>query len=138
MNRIDEDVSVGVERKLSKTKKFIFLYLGFIFLFLAIVGIAIPLLPTTPFLLLSAYFFARSSDRWHIWLLSHRYFGKIIRDYTEKRGVSLKLKVYALSLLWLTILSSALFFVKSLLIKVILFTIAAGVSYHILRLRTLK
>ncbi len=59
---------------------------------LAIVGIVIPLLPTVPFLLLAAFFFARSSSRLHNWLLSHRVFGPLITDWTRSGSINLRAK----------------------------------------------
>ncbi|MGB9852926.1 MAG: YbaN family protein [Candidatus Kapaibacteriota bacterium] len=76
----------------SRTKRFVFIALGFFSLFLGIIGIFLPVLPTTPFLLLSASLFAKSSRKLYSWLLSTRTFGKIIRDYNEKKGVKLSIK----------------------------------------------
>ncbi len=76
---------------------------GTFFLVLGLIGIALPILPTTPFLLLAAFCYARSSKRFYDWLLNHRWFGEYIRDYQEGRGIPLKAKVMGLSLLWFTI-----------------------------------
>lgn len=116
-----------------------FLVTGGIFsLALGILGIPLPLLPTTPFLLLSAYLFARSSPRLYNWLIYHRIFGKYIRDYREKRGVPLGVKIGALSLLWVTISLSAFLAVELWWVRVLLFAIAIGVTSHILCLKTIK
>lgn len=111
---------------------------GIISLALGILGIPLPLLPTTPFLLLSAYLFAQSSPRLYNWLIYHRLFGKYIRDYREKRGVPLSVKVGAISLLWVTISLSAFLAVELLWVRILLFAIAIGVTSHILCLRTIK
>jgi uncharacterized protein len=111
---------------------------GIVSLTLGFIGIPVPLLPTTPFLLLSAYLFARSSPRLYHWLIYHRIFGKYIRDYREKRGVPLGIKIGTLTLLWVTISVSAFFFVGLVWVRVLLLAIALGVSSHILCLRTLK
>ena len=66
---------------------------GFAALALAALGAVLPLLPTTPFLLVAAYAFARSSRRWHAWLVSHRVFGPIIRDWREHRAIDRRAKI---------------------------------------------
>lgn len=121
-----------------KAKRGLFFILGFVSLFLAIFGIFLPLLPTTPFLLLSAYCFARTSNKWYDWLLNHKYFGKIIRDYHQKKGVTLGIKIYALSLLWTTILSSVIFVVDLFFVDALLILIALVVSLHIIKLKTFR
>ena len=75
--------------------RYVSLLLGWLFLLLGIVGIPLPLLPTTPFLLLSAFFFSRSSPRLHRWLRAHRLFGSIICDWEEHKCISPKAKLSA-------------------------------------------
>ena len=77
---------------------FIYKSLGFIFLGLGVLGVFLPLLPTTPFLLVSAGCFAKSSDKWHQWLLSNRIFGPIIKDWQDRRCISISTKIFAISL----------------------------------------
>jgi len=103
-----------------------------------ILGIFVPVLPTTPFLLLAAACYARSSQRFYNWLLNNRWFGSYIRNYREGRGIPLKIKVWTLALLWITILCSAVFAVQWFPVKLILILIAIGVSIHILSIRTLR
>lgn len=105
---------------------------------LGLLGIPLPLLPTTPFLLLSAWLFARSSERFYQWLLNHRYFGKSIRNYRLKGGVSAGVKLWAITLLWLTILFSVLFVVNQWWIRALLLATALGVSIHIGSLKTIR
>ncbi len=123
---------------LFKAKRGLFVVSGFVSLFLAILGIFLPILPTTPFLLLSAYCFARASKKWYDWLLNHKYFGKIIRDYHQRKGVTLGIKIYALSLLWITILISVIFAIEMFFVDVLLIFIAMVVSLHIIKLKTLR
>ena len=111
---------------------------GTFFVVLGIVGIFIPILPTTPFLLLAAASYARSSQRCHEWLLNNRLFGKHIRNYLEGKGVSLKVKRVTVIYLWIVIGSSIIFAVQSFEIRLILVCIAFGVSIHILRIKTLE
>jgi uncharacterized protein len=105
---------------------------------LAAVGMVLPVLPTTPFLLLAAVCYARSSRRFYDWLLTNRWFGEYIRNYREGRGIALRHKVVALSLLWLTIGYAAVFAVSLWPVKVVLVGIAAGVTIHLLRTKTYR
>jgi uncharacterized membrane protein YbaN (DUF454 family) len=111
---------------------------GTLFVGLGILGIFMPILPTTPFLLLAAVCYARSSQRFYDWLLNNRWFGDYIRNYLQGRGISLKVKILTIALLWLTIGCSAAFAVHAFTIRLILILIAAGVTIHILSVRTLK
>ncbi|NQT30306.1 MAG: YbaN family protein [Candidatus Saganbacteria bacterium] len=111
---------------------------GTFFVVLGFVGIFLPLLPTTPFLLLAAACYARSCEKFYNWLLSNRWFGQYIKDWRAGRGIPLKTKVFAISLLILTIAYSALFVVPNIWAKVGLGVIAIGVSLHIISQPTLK
>ena len=76
-------------------KKTVYKPLGFLFLALGLLGIPLPILPSTPFILLAAWFFARSSEKWHTWLLSSNLFGPIIRNWEDKRCISCRTKLVA-------------------------------------------
>ncbi len=78
-------------------KKTVYKPLGFIFLFLGLLGIPLPVLPSTPFILLSAWFFARSSERWHQWLLQSELFGPMIHNWEENRCISRRTKLVAMA-----------------------------------------
>ncbi|MBW1863209.1 MAG: YbaN family protein [Deltaproteobacteria bacterium] len=99
---------------------------------LGILGIFIPLLPTTPFLLLAAACYARI----YIWLINNKWLGNYIENYREKKIIPLKVKVLSLSLLWITIGFSIFFVVNIFLLRVILILIVIGVSIHVLSFRT--
>ena len=73
--------------------------LGFLFLALGLLGIPLPVLPSTPFILLSAWFFARSSEKWHQWLLRSEVFGPMIRNWEDKRCISRRTKIVAVGLM---------------------------------------
>jgi hypothetical protein len=111
---------------------------GLLSLAFGIIGIFLPILPTTPFLLLSAAAFAKSSTRLHDWLLNHSWFGRYIRDYLKKRGIRLRVKILAIVSLWLSIGISVLFLVPLLAVKILLVAVAAGVTWHIASFRTLS
>jgi len=121
---------------LNKPKKVLFITLGTFFVGIAVVGIIIPILPTTPFLLLSAALYARSSKRFYDWLLNNRLFGKYIKNYREGKGIPVYLKIMVITLLWVTIGVSIVFAVELWVVRILLVVIALGVSIHILKIRT--
>ncbi|TRO52970.1 DUF454 domain-containing protein [Candidatus Bathyarchaeota archaeon] len=129
-------------RKIVRTLWFI---AGTICLVLGAIGIVLPILPTTPFLLAAAACYYKSSDRMHSWLLNNKWFGEYIRNYTEGKGLPMKTKIIALSLLWITIVFSIVFILQRLLpiqlvlpMQLIMIAVAVIVSIHILRLPTFK
>lgn len=101
---------------------------------LGAVGIFLPLLPTTPLLLLAAACFARSSSRFHSWLTGHRHLGPFISGYLDGRGIPLRAKVMAISLVWLTITPTVLFVVPLLPVKILLIAIALSITVYLMRL----
>jgi uncharacterized membrane protein YbaN (DUF454 family) len=88
MRRFDRGKEVGLN---------IFRLLGFAFLGIALLGVFLPLLPTTPFVLLAAACFARSSERWHRWMLENETFGPMIRNWERNRCISRRVKAIAIS-----------------------------------------
>lgn len=104
--------------------KILYTTLGFISLGIGCVGIVVRGLPTTPFVLLAASLFAKSSERWYNWLISNRLFGKFIEDFAREKGMSLKIKIISISMMWAMITISAMTF-KSLHMK--LFLLVMGV-----------
>ncbi len=106
---------------------------GFLFVGLGILGIFLPVLPTTPFLLLAAACFARSSQKFYNWLLNNRWFGRYIRNYREGKGIPLRVKIITISLLWVTILISA-YFVSIIYVRIFLILVAIGVTIHVARI----
>ncbi len=117
--------------------KSIFTLIGIISLVLGIVGIALPVLPTTPFLLLSATLFMHSSPKLYDRLIHHKWLGKYIRNYRENRTMPIKAKISAIAMLWTTMLAS-IFFVMAhnIYIQILLFMIAVAVSWHILSIKS--
>ncbi len=118
--------------------KKLFVVLGFIALILGIIGIVIPLLPTTPFLLLAAACFLKGSDRLYRWLMNHKLFGEYIRNFREHKAIPLRTKIFAISLLWITILFSIFYVVELIYLRIFLGTIAIAVTAHILHFKTLR
>lgn len=119
---------------ISSISKWLLITAGSISLLLGIIGIFIPLLPTTPFLLISAACYARSSERLYNWLLKHALLGNYIRLYREKKAIPLKAKVIVISMMWLTIGTSSIFVVDEVSLKVILILIAIVTTIFIIRL----
>ena len=118
--------------------EYLLLIIGFLCVGLGILGIFLPVLPTTPFLLLAAAAFAKSSDRAYHWLLTNRWFGSYITNYREGKGIPLRVKITSITFLWITILASAIFFVDNLYIKILLILVAIGVTTHIVSVKTMR
>lgn len=111
---------------------------GSIFLVLGIIGVVVPVLPTTPFLLLAAARYLRSSARAHRRLVHSRFPGVYIRHYQSGLGLPLGMKLASIALLWLTIGYSALFVVEATPIRALLALIAVGVTIHIATIRPVR
>lgn len=117
--------------------KRLFIFLGFLTLVLGVLGIFLPLLPTTPFLLLSAYFFSKSSEKFYNLLLSNKYVGKYITDFREGRGITMKTKISSIVVMWLAVGSSVIWFIDFFPAKIILIVITSMVTFYLLSLKTL-
>ena len=117
--------------------KIILIISGSLFLFLAFLGIFLPLLPTTPFLLLASACYVRSSDRLYEWLINNKLFGTYIRNYTEGRGIPLRGKIIGVGVLWASLLFSIYSF-ENYLIEIVLFLLGVSISVVILRMKTLR
>lgn len=105
---------------------------------LGVIGIFLPLLPTTPFLLLAAACFFRSSPRLYEWLIRHKHMGPYIRNFREHRAIPLKAKIVSVSMVWVTMLFTAFGVVPQLWLRLLLLLLAAAISWHILSYKTLK
>lgn len=117
--------------------RILLLCIGFISLGLGIAGIFLPVLPTTPFLLLSAGCFARSSTRFYNWLISHPKLGPYIEGYLNGKGIPLKAKIYSLLLMWPMMLFSAFYVLNNQTMQIVFPIIATLVSIYILTRPTL-
>ena len=105
---------------------------------LGTLGIFLPLLPTTPFLLLAAACYAKSSDKFYNWLMTNRWFGDYIRNYRAGNGIPLRTKIFAISLLILTIGYSTLYVVPNIYGKSTMILIAVVVTTHLVKVPILK
>jgi uncharacterized membrane protein YbaN (DUF454 family) len=122
----------------NKLIRSMFFMAGTITLVIGAIGIFLPILPTTPFLLLSLACYLRSSEKMTHWMLNNKYFGKYIRNYKEGKGIPLKTKIFAISVLWITIIFSAGFIIPFWIVQIILIIIAFSVTIHLIRLPTFK
>ena len=111
---------------------------GTICLVLGVIGIFVPLLPTTPFLLLAATAYLKGSSRLYNWLINHKYLGIYIRNFREHKAIPLHAKILSISLLWGTIGYCIIFLLLPVWVKILLGCIAVGVTLHILSFKTLK
>ena len=97
----------------------ILIALGLLFVGLAVLGVFLPVLPTTPLLLLALACFARSSERLHEWLLSHRAFGPVLKNWHETRSMPRRAKIGAIASIVVVGGTSVLFFVKGIELKLV-------------------
>ena len=121
------------------TVKIFLAILGCAALALGVVGIFVPLLPTTPFLLLAAALWVRSSPRLYEWLLAHRCFGEYIRNFRENRAIPMRAKVVSIALMWGTMLYCIFGILDGRRwAQLALLAVAVGVTWHILSFATLR
>ena len=111
--------------------RFLWLVLGLLFTGLGIAGAFLPVMPTTVFLLIAAFFFSRSSAKFYNWLLNSRAFGPLIRDWRAGLGLPLRAKVLAVSLIGVSV-GSSIFFVSVLWVQIVLAFVGLGVSTYLL------
>ncbi len=119
-------------------RKAILIFAGTVCVGLGVLGMFLPLMPTTVFLLMAAYCYSRSSDRFHNWLLSNRWFGSYIKNYKAKKGITIRQKVTTLITLWLSIGLSIWLLGGSFWSTLILAAVAIGVTVHILWIGTYR
>ena len=123
---------------ISPLTKYLYLASGFILVIIGVVGIFLPILPTTIFLILASACFIRSSPKANEWLRNHKILGMYIKNYQDKSGLTLKSKIINIILLWLMISVSAFLFTELWYIRLLLFLIAVGVTIHLLMVKTKK
>ena len=105
---------------------------------LGVAGAVLPLIPTVPPLLLAAYCYSRGSQRFYERLISHRYFGKLIRDHQDGNGMSARAKKVTIAILWVSMGMSMLFFVSDAALRIVMLLIGTAVTVHILRMKTAR
>ncbi len=131
MNELEERMSQPVSKEITviearkeleknKTKRILFAIGGTLALVLAVLGIIVPGLPCTPFALLSAALFAKSSDRLYNWLLNNKILGSRIKNYQRRKGISKKGKIKVILLMWTMVLISSFLIIKAPTLKIII------------------
>lgn len=118
--------------------KWLLTILGFIALGLGILGAFLPVLPTTPFLLLAAALFLRGNKDRYEWLLAHPKFGPYIRNFMVYKAIPLRIKVISVSLVWITLLNCAIFVADRLIFRILFLALATAITIHILSYKTLR
>lgn len=114
----------------------VFLGLAFLCVGLGFLGVFVPLLPTTPFLLLALFLFARSSPKYAAKLVNNKILGPYVESYVNGQGMSVRVKFRTLILMWLVMSASAYFFTNTLWVRLLLLFIAVGVTIHIVRFKS--
>jgi hypothetical protein len=117
--------------------KGLYIGIGTFSLGIGIIGIVLPLLPTTPFLLLSAACYAKGSKRIYQWFINIKWIGNAIKNYHEGKGLSIKGKIISIIFLWMTILVSMSLMSPTILLQFLLIIIALSVTSHIIMLKTM-
>ncbi|HLC01460.1 MAG TPA: YbaN family protein [Anaerolineales bacterium] len=123
---------------MKQVTRFLLIAAGTLAVGLAALGIFLPILPTTPFLLLAAFLYARSSERFLRWLLTNRLFGAYIDNYRQGLGIPRREKILTITALWLTIGFSAFYVAEAIWLKILLGLIAVGVTVHLTRIPTYR
>jgi hypothetical protein len=122
---------------LISAKKAVLVAAGSVCLALAVLGVFLPLLPTTPFLLLASACYVRSSERLHGWLMGHRVLGPYIRNFQQRRGIPVRAKFTTVALIWLPLLYSV-YRLDLPWLEALLVLMGLGWSVVIFRMKTLK
>lgn len=123
---------------MNRVKQNLLIVAGTVFVILGVIGIFVPLMPSTVFLLLAAACYARGSKRFYDWLMNHPTLGSTIRHYRDGKGLPLRQKLVTMLLLWSTVGASGYFFVHKDWVRILLVVIAAGVSLHLISLKTYR
>ena len=119
-------------------RKAVLIFAGTVCVALGVLGMFLPLLPTTVFLLMAAYCYSRSSERFHTWLLTNRLFGPYIKNYKSGKGISLRQKITTISILWVSIGFSIWMLGAGFWVTLLLLAIAIGVTVHLLWIKTYR
>ncbi|HOI25837.1 MAG TPA: YbaN family protein [Paludibacteraceae bacterium] len=118
-------------------KKTVYIIIGTISLLLGTMGIFLPVLPTTPFYLLTAWLYMKSSDRLYAKVMSNQYFGNTVYNYQKNKAITMKSRIIAITTLWLSI-SFSIYLVEILWVRILLLFTALCVTIHLCRMKTLR
>ena len=118
--------------------KYLLIILGSLSLALGVIGIFLPVLPTTPFLLLSAALYVRSSEKLYQWLINQKYLGTYIRNFREHHAIPLRAKIISITMIWITLIYCSITISNIIWIKLMFIALAIAVTRHILSYKTLR
>ena len=118
--------------------KYLLIFLGSLSLALGVIGIILPVLPTTPFLLLAAALYVRSSEKLYQWLINQKYLGSYIRNFREHKAIPLHAKIISISMIWITLTYCSITVSEQIWVKALFLILAAAITWHILTYKTLK
>lgn len=121
-----------------KFKKGLLVTGGSLCVVLAVFGMFLPVLPTTPFLLLAAFLYSRSSEKFYERLLNNRWCGEYLRNYREGRGIAVKQKVVTILILWATMAYGIWFLASAMWVNLLMLCIALGVTIFLISVKTYK
>jgi uncharacterized membrane protein YbaN (DUF454 family) len=116
----------------------LYLISGILLVIIGTIGIFLPVLPTTIFLILASACFVKGSPKANEWLHNNKIFGAYLKNYQDKSGLTVKAKFYSITFLWVMILISAFLFTDELFIRLLLIAIAVGVTIHLAMVKTKK
>ncbi len=116
--------------------KILYTIFGLLSLGMGILGIFLPVLPTTPLLLLSAFFFLRGNQRLYDWLMNHPKLGPYITDFMVHKSIPLHVKIVSIALIWITLLNCAVFIAPNWALRIFFVLLAAAITIHILSYKT--
>lgn len=122
--------------QLPKLYRYFYLISGFLLVAIGVIGIFLPVLPTTIFLILASACFVKSSPKANEWLRNHKVLGMYVKNYQDKSGLTIRAKIINITFLWIMILLSAFYLTDEFYIKIILIAIAIGVTIHLLLIKT--
>lgn len=118
--------------------RYAYLIAGFLLVTIGIIGIFLPLLPTTIFLILASACFVKSSPKANEWLRNHKILGIYLKNYNDKSGFTIKSKIFSIIFLWISISISGVLLTNEFYIRIILLVIAIGVTIHLLMIKTMR
>jgi len=130
-NREFVDYSHEVKIIGSRPLRYAFLGSAYFFLLLGFIGAFLPVMPTTPFVLLAAFCFARSSPGFYNWLMNHRWFGPSLRDWVKTRGIRRRNKIIAISMLIISLIPTVFFIIPILAVKLLVAAIGLAVAFYL-------
>jgi len=135
MNKL-ENLTKQKSLELPGFYRYLYLISGVLLVAIGVIGIFLPILPTTIFLILASACFVKGSPKANEWLRNHKILGQYIKNYQDKTGLTLRSKIINVIFLWSMILLSAFLFTEELIIRLLLIGIAVGVTIHLMMIKT--